>query len=361
MTPRNFLALEGLLEENGRFEVRRAYETPSAPRRTTVNFTGATAVVRLLGGEGEEVGRAPVEVRFPQGCGPQGQVGLAQVQAFVPAHPDARTLELEVEGRVVAKLSVGSRAPGVAGPSVKLASKGRTARARWKVDGKPTPEVRLSLVIGGREHPLEERVKGSGATIDLEPWAGRGEASLRVTVTAAFRTASGTSSSFALPPPEVRGRILTPSAGEEWRAGQPRGLLANLMDQNGSPVPWDPQRVFWVLDGVRLGDTRRIADPGEPPSGKHSVSLMLIGVKKNEVRELDRVEFVVRAETAEEKEWRAVVGQVLGNEAAPPAPAVSGVEAPPPTAAQAAQPRPVLNAIRRRKGAAGVASDEENR
>jgi hypothetical protein len=310
MEPRKFLVLEGVLAENGQFEALGGYETTAAPRPEPPARSAPDAVLKLLDANGGLLTRAPVIVRFPLGCGSEGQVGLAFVRATIPHHPDANTVELVVDEQVVAQLPIGREPPQMTELSVKVGGNGRSLHAKWTHDRDAGADIRLAFVIGKREFPVEATLQQNGAHIDLEPRWGRLEAALRVTISSAFRTTSAITEAFTLPTAQVCGRILAPGPGDEWSAGQPRSLMGNLFDDTGAPVPWDEQRVSWVLDGTRIADARPIAYAGEPASGTHRLALVFDDPERGEL-ELDHVEFTVRQVTDSETRWRTAVDRYL--------------------------------------------------
>lgn len=298
-----FIVLEGLLYESGAFEVGRVFEDTTAAKASRFDDEGGVATVMLVDADGRVLHRVTPPVHFPSGCTSEGtMVAQGLIRAAVAHHDEARKIELRVVERVVFSADIAPNRPDVR-VSAKL---GKQDTLEVVVDGEPA-EVRViaRLTDGRRLGPVVRR-DGDTYAVDLRSLEGLGQAEILIEATRACRTTRVLTATVELPEATVTGLIVEPRPNAEWPWGRRGSLIGTLSDRNGRRIEWDEGRVGWLVDGQILEDRKQIVDWQSEQAGDHRVELVL-DLGGGQIEVLDERIVRVREQTAEQKEWMAVV------------------------------------------------------
>ena len=305
----SFIILEGLLGENGDYELLAGYETDTALAEHRKNTNDIGLEVVLLDASGAVLGSAVPDVRFPVGCTDQPtHVGRGVVLAAISRHDQAAEIAVRIKDREVFACEVGKAPPAVAEFHVKPTSKKRLSIKMGFGQEKPDLVQLFLKTRDGMRFPVPS-IENSGKTsLDLSQYAGFGEATLIVVASKACRSTRVESEPFALPAAKPAGKILQPLHGAVCGSGERMSLVANLSDQNGRKLAWDAESMCWEIDGKPIADVRQIALCPELGPGKHRIALLR--VKKNgKMERLDEVEIEVEKPTAGLKAYHAALAR----------------------------------------------------
>ena len=312
----NFIVLEGLLSENGEFELLAGYETSTASTEHRQNTNSVGLEVALIDSEGNTISSITPDVRFPTGCTEQPtHMGQGLVQAAIACHEKAEKVVVRMADREIFQREIGQNPPQVEDFKAKPTSKKRLeVKTTW---GDQIPDhIQLFLKTkDGTILPIPPAQDYKKVILDLTHYAGFGSAHLVLVASKGFRSTTAESETFDLPEAKTTGKILRPLNGAVCEQGERLSLIANLSDQNGRKIEWSEEHIFWGIDGKQIDDTRQIAMCPELNPGKHGISLFR--VKKNgKLESLDEVEIEVSEPTAGMKAYAAALGRLREHQAA---------------------------------------------
>lgn len=305
---KTFVVLDGELHENMEFKMLRNYETATIRRQEHFAKQETGVIAQLLDDVGEILVVATPQISFPSGCssGPSNP-GVGLLHAALALHPAARKFELRAYGRLIFSAEIGVEPPPLKAIKVELTENDAIAQVRLDPTQPLVDDIQFFLVdTTGKRFPLKSTTDGEVYSINLLNYAGRGSGAIHVEVTRGFRTAKASSPPIALTSTKVYGRILEPPDQSEWCSGIPGSLIANLFDDNGRAVPWDTNKVIWVIDGKTLNDSRPIALCKELEPGEHSIELRYHHMDEETVT-LDQIHIKVCVKTEMQKKYDAIL------------------------------------------------------
>jgi hypothetical protein len=269
---RRFVRVCGRLWENMQFEPEPGWETETVHRRPTPD-----EAYQLVLRDGQ--GRVLVSVSpgfERQGCRAAAEsMRYDRLLGYVPMHPDAATLELGRDDRVIYRATLASAPPTVRISGLEM-SADETVRVVWEAEHDRPLTFEVAFVDGrGRAFPVARRLEHTSLDVDTAPFPGGGGCRVGILATDGLRSAHVLSEPFAVPPKPPSLGIIRPADGETIEPDQPMTLSGYALDAGGEALPIEAYR--WLVDGQEVARAARLALGPALAPGEHRVTLVLDG------------------------------------------------------------------------------------
>lgn len=219
-----YLRVIGRLYPDGRLRLRPGYLTELAPTADRVPEDRSPLMAELLDVAGEALGRYALRVYST--CSFGGGAGTQAVRAWLPFHPETRTVRFLHRGRMVAEIRRRSSQPEIRlrwqpGDRVEGSQRIVWDTADSGEDAALEFFLRYSHDGGRRWQRIGWRTVSREAAVNFDELPGGDRCLVAVVATDGINTAIAHSEPFRVEPKACHAFILAPIDGSRLEAGQP--------------------------------------------------------------------------------------------------------------------------------------------